>query len=1095
MNPKSESLINQIFFEKFKIIKKIGQGSFGRIYSCQDITTNEFFAMKVEQNSFQNNVLETESKYLTYLKGFGIPEIKYFGHTDKYHLLIETLLDKSLENLYSESHGNFNLKDVSMIGIQVLDRLEYIHNKNVIHRDIKPDNFVIGKNVDKKTIYIIDFGLAKKYRNPKTLEHIQFKMTKRLTGTARYASVNALKGGEQSRKDDLESLVYMLLYFLRGGLPWQGVAGMTTGEKYKKIYYLKKNIGAEKLFENLPEEFKEFYLYVKKLEFEQEPDYNYCRKLFLNIIEKRLGESNDNFFTWCKEINIINKNYFTGTNLFNKFNNNDESGKTLKSSKIMNACNSNILLEKINIKKIKKISVTFIDKKKKNKNKIMNCAYNAYNYSLEKKRNKSLLLDNICDINKNSDDSYLEKNKKNKEIIVTNSSKSKNSNDDYSIEGEVEKNKNKNNKKNIIKNKDKNKSKDASSSKNKINILSLTKINKKKNFRISKINKFNKNMNRTRTNRDLLNFAEKNFNFILNNQLSQRNTRNRFSKNKSRESKSKSGNKIKQKNTTYISHFLYQNIFNNSPGKIKKTRNKIISIYKTNTNTKNKKKAKIKHSIQNKNKNNEEKSNKKISILLEDFIGNKNTKINNKIKKKCTTSKTNNIKNYLKNMYTYKHRYSNLSNISSNPKKDRYIHSKDKYYNSNNDLDIRSMENNSKNKKRSKSSKKSRNKSKSKSRSKSRSKSKNRKDIKKISSLSKKNSKHHSISNKQLKVQKIFSGNGSKRDIIININKYCLKRKKSNNFQKSDTYLNRIFNKKNNIKSNNLESRNNTINIESIVFVGDNNNINQYSLKKFKNKNNPKNNNIIYTPENENSQNKKTEKNNFLKKFKISILCSNKKNHTNNNSIKYANISKKKKIIGEKNHNYNNISLKLSDNKFKIKNKKNNKNIIYNYNNKKIGPLSFNNLITNIRAKKNININNNIFCNNSLIEKKYFIQNSFNSSDSNYILNNINNNNIIVNNFNNSNNNSTSQISKKMINSYTINHPNIFPDEINENGSNNFEGLFNNSNSIFKGFIVRSNKNANKKECNSRQNIMKFITKFHKNNVIKDNIQKVKNKK
>ena len=240
MNPKSESLLNQIFFEKYKIIKKIGQGSFGRIYSCQDISTKEFFAMKVEKNSFQNNVLERESKYLTYLKGFGIPKIKYFGHTEKYHLLIETLLDKSLENIYSESHGNFNLKDVCMIGIQALDRLEYIHNKNVIHRDIKPDNFVIGKNVDKKIIYIIDFGLAKKYRNPTTLEHIQFKMTKRLTGTARYASINALKGGEQSRKDDLESLVYMLLYFLRGGLPWQGVAGLTKGEKMvTMVNYLK----------------------------------------------------------------------------------------------------------------------------------------------------------------------------------------------------------------------------------------------------------------------------------------------------------------------------------------------------------------------------------------------------------------------------------------------------------------------------------------------------------------------------------------------------------------------------------------------------------------------------------------------------------------------------------------------------------------------------------------------------------------------------------------------------------------------------------------------------------------------------------------
>jgi len=254
MNPKSESLINQIFFEKYKIIKKIGQGSFGRIYSCQNITNNELFAMKVEQNSIHNNILETESKYLLYLKGFEIPEIQFFGHTERYHILIETLLDKSLENLYSESHGNFNLKDICMIGIQVLYRLEFIHNKYIIHRDIKPDNFVIGKNNNRKIIYMIDFGLAKKYRNPKTLVHIPFKITKRLTGTARYAFVNALKGGEQSRKDDFESLSYMLLYFLRGGFPWQGIPGMTKGEKYKKMYYMKKNIGAEKLYENLPQD-------------------------------------------------------------------------------------------------------------------------------------------------------------------------------------------------------------------------------------------------------------------------------------------------------------------------------------------------------------------------------------------------------------------------------------------------------------------------------------------------------------------------------------------------------------------------------------------------------------------------------------------------------------------------------------------------------------------------------------------------------------------------------------------------------------------------------------------------------------------------
>ena len=108
MNPKSESLINQIFFNKYKVIKKIGQGSFGRIYSCQDIVTKELYAMKVEQNTIQNNVLKIESQYLLYLKGYGIPEVIYYNNNEKYHILIETLLDKSLENLYSETHGNFN---------------------------------------------------------------------------------------------------------------------------------------------------------------------------------------------------------------------------------------------------------------------------------------------------------------------------------------------------------------------------------------------------------------------------------------------------------------------------------------------------------------------------------------------------------------------------------------------------------------------------------------------------------------------------------------------------------------------------------------------------------------------------------------------------------------------------------------------------------------------------------------------------------------------------------------------------------------------------------------------------------------------------
>jgi len=1035
MNHKSESLINQIFFEKYKVIRKIGQGSFGRIYICQDIISNEFYAMKVEQISTLNRVLEIESKYLNYLKGFGIPELIFFGRSEKYFILIETLLGKSLENLYSESHGNFNIKDVCMIGIQILDRLEYIHNKNIIHRDIKPDNFVIGKNEDKNIIFMIDFGLAKRYRNPLTQEHIPFRLTKRLTGTARYASVNALKGGEQSRKDDLESLNYMLLYFLRGSLPWQGVAGLTKGEKYKKIYHIKKNIGAEKLYENLPNEFKEVYLYIKKLEFEQDPDYDYCRKLFMDVIENRIGGIYDNYFTWCEEINSAKKNHiFNEMNINKSSNNNDESGKTVKSTKIINICNSNILLDKANNKKIKKISITFVDNRNKNKNKIKNC---AYNFNQDIKKNKSLLLDNIYNIY-DFDDNENSKKTKNKEIIVTDSDKNSVSNDDYSIEGEVEKKNKKGNKK------DTNTKKDDSKNVNKINILSLTKINQKNIKDFAKKNQIKKKLNKIKTSRDFY-FSKKHLNYIVNSQICNQTTRNGYYKNRIKESHSKSSNKVKNKSKKNYSKLFNEN-FNNSPSKIKKSKNKVICKYNTHTNIRSKKKPKIKYSsnLQKKSSKNSkgDKSNYKYSILLEDFI---NKKKNNS-KNRYETSKACIIKNYFRNMHVYK--------VNNNDHRDISLYSNYKYVKSTNS---------SKNKE--------------------------------INSFSKMNktTKYHSISNKLLKIHQVFFKNKNKRNFIINVNKFTNKRNSSSNSRnktknkKSESYISRIHNKKKGQK----ETRNNTINIESVVFMGDNNEQSSKSLSKSKNKNKSKEKKIIFTPTNMfRKSDFKSEQSNFLNKFKINILSNKKKYKTNNNSIKNIMTTKiKKKGTKKKINNYHNISLKLTENKFKLKNRKTN---IYNLNNKKYGPISFNNLISNVRNKRKFNINNNIFYNSSLMDKKIFIQNSFNSSDNNYILNNINNNNIIVNNYNNCNNNIGSNLnSKKIINSFSINNKNIFPDETNENNSNiNIGGITNNSNSIIKEIIFKNNNNINKKD-NSRQNIMKFIKKFHKNN----NIRKSKTKK
>ena len=1036
MNQKSESLINQIFFDKYKVIRKIGQGSFGRIYICQDIISNEFYAMKVEQNSFLNNILETESKYLNYLKGYGIPELIFFGRSEKYFILIETLLGKSLENLYSESHGNFNTKDICMIGIQILDRLEFIHNKNFIHRDIKPDNFVIGTDDDKNTIYMIDFGLAKRYRNPITQEHIPFKMTKRLTGTARYASVNALKGGEQSRKDDLESLNYMLLYFLRGSLPWQGVAGITKGEKYKNIYHIKKNIGAEKLYENLPEKFKELYSYIKKLEFEQDPDYDYCRKLLIDVIENNCEENYDNIFTWCKEINIANKNNFFFDIINKGSNNNDESGKTLKSTKIINVCNSNILFDKINNKKIKKISVTFIDKRNKNKNKIMNC---AYNFNQDIKKNKSLLLDNIYNIY-DFDDNENSKKTKNKEIIVTDSDNNKEdiSNDDYSIEGEVEK-KGKNKDKKEI-----NQNKENSKKINKVNILSLTKINQKKVTDLSNNNNYKKNLNRIKTSRDFY-FSKKHLNYLVNSQICNQTARNGYFKNKVKESHSKSSNKVKSRSKINYSKIFNEN-FNNSPGKIKKTKNKIFSMYNTHTNIRTKKKNKIKYSsnLQIKTKiNNFDKSNNKYSMLLDDFI---NRKKNNS-KKKYETSRSS-IKNYFRNMQVHK--------VNKNEFRDNSNHSNNKYAKST-----------------------------------STSKNKEKNSLSKIN----KSGKYHSISNKQLKMQQIFITHKNKRNIIINVNKFNNKKtsrsnsknknskNKNSKNKKSDSYISRIHKKKK-IKK---ESRNNTINIESIIFCGDNTDHSSKNLSKSKNKSKKKT--IIFTPKNMfMNKDLKNEKSYFLNKFNINILCNKKKFKTNNNSIKNIISSKiNKKGTKKKINNYHNISLKIAENKFKIGKKNTN---VYNFKNKKSGQISFNNILTNVRAKKKVNMNNNIFYNSSLIDKKIFIQNSFNSSDNNYILNNINNNNIIVNNYNNCNNNNIlNKANKKIMNSFTFNNKNIFPDETNENNSNfNIGGIPNNNNSIFREIFFKNN-SINKKES-SRQNIMKFIKKFHKNNVQKSKTKK-----
>ena len=210
------------------------------------------------------------------------------------------LLGKSLEDIFQSQQKKFTLKTVAMIGIQMLDRLEFIHSKNIIHRDIKPDNFVLGLENKSHIIYVLDFGLSKKFRSSRTHQHIKFSVNKKLTGTARYASINALKGCEQSRRDDLEAIGYVLLYFLRGSLPWQGLHVNKGEDRYKKILQKKKGTSAEDLCKGFPNEFVEYINYTRNLEFEADPDYKFLRGLLTSVLEKQNSQY-DFYYDWCSE--------------------------------------------------------------------------------------------------------------------------------------------------------------------------------------------------------------------------------------------------------------------------------------------------------------------------------------------------------------------------------------------------------------------------------------------------------------------------------------------------------------------------------------------------------------------------------------------------------------------------------------------------------------------------------------------------------------------------------------------------------------------------------------------------------------------------
>lgn len=297
--------------------KKLGAGAFGEIYQGYSSILKENVAIKLEMvKNLKHPQLIYEYKLYSALKGgIGIPNVYWYGTQGNYNILIMDLLGPSIEDLFNFQKRKFTLKTTLMLGDQMLSRIEYIHSKGYLHRDLKPDNFLMGVGKKKTQVYAIDFGLAKKYKDSKTGLHIPYKEGKSLTGTARYASLSTHLGIEQARRDDIEALIYILIYFLRGDLPWQGLKAKNIKEKYQKIKEKKLNTDLNELCLGMPKELITLLLFSRDIKFEEKPDYNYVRK----TIHEMAGNEKIEFdfvFDWMekRDKKDDNKNFKSSSN-------------------------------------------------------------------------------------------------------------------------------------------------------------------------------------------------------------------------------------------------------------------------------------------------------------------------------------------------------------------------------------------------------------------------------------------------------------------------------------------------------------------------------------------------------------------------------------------------------------------------------------------------------------------------------------------------------------------------------------------------------------------------------------------------------------